>query len=172
MPTPSESLYREIQLTRGMVALVDAEDYEELSQYSWHARRNPTTGLYYAARTTPHDKNGRQLTVRMHRQILGLEPGDPRQADHKEPMLTLDNRRSVNLRIATWSENMRNRRKSRNNKSGHKGVSWSKEHQKWQATIHLEGKNRFLGRFVELSSAAEAYRNAAIENFGEFARVC
>jgi len=34
----------------------------------------------------------------MHRDIMGLEYGDPHQVDHKKRMNTLDNRRS-NLRV-------------------------------------------------------------------------
>lgn len=160
---------REILLTRGMVAIVDEADYEWLSQYSWHARLNPTTGRYYASRTTPHDENGKQKTVRMHREIMGLDHGDPREVDHREPLETLDNRRS-NLRIATTHENSRNRGKFRNNKSGFKGVSWTAATKSWAATIYLNGKNKHLGRYPTAEQAAKAYQDAANLHWGEFAR--
>src|ERR1700677_4300012 len=128
-------LYREITLTRNMVSIVDTEDYDWLMQYSWHARLNKTTGRYYAARTEPRNENGKQKTVRMHRQIMGLDHGDPREVDHRQPEHTLDNRRG-NLRIATLHENSRNRGKFKNNKSGFKGVSFSAETKKWAATIY------------------------------------
>ena len=43
---------------------------------------------------------------------------------------TSDNR-IENLREATAAQNMQNRKTFANNKSGHKGVAWSKFHSKW-----------------------------------------
>lgn len=101
---------KEIQLTQGQVALVDDSDYEELGKYKWYAQKRYKTKNFDAVR------NGRFHVISMQRQILGLELGDKRQGDHinRNP---LDNRRS-NLRIATASENMRNRRLSARNASG------------------------------------------------------
>jgi hypothetical protein len=66
-----------IPLTQGKVALVDDEDYPELSKFRWCAVRHRNT--WYAVRGESAD--GRRLTVRMHRQILGLGHGDKRQVD-------------------------------------------------------------------------------------------
>ena len=169
MTLPLFESYREITLTKGQVAIVDADDYEWLQHYSWHAKQNPSTGLFYAARMSAKGKDGRQVTVRMHRMIMGLENGDPREVDHIEPSQTLDNRRS-NLRIATTHENSRNRGKFKNNKSGFKGVAWSEGHQKFSATIYLNGKNKHLGRYKTADEAAAVYKKAAMENWGECAR--
>ncbi len=38
-----------ISLTRGLVAIVDDEDFEFLSQWKWHAAKQPNT--FYACRT-------------------------------------------------------------------------------------------------------------------------
>lgn len=79
-----------------------------------------------------------------------------------------DNRIS-NLREATRSQNAMNARKQRDNTSGFKGVSrWRG---KWQAKIQRDGKQRFLGAFSTPQDAALAYKNAAINLHGEFARV-
>ena len=47
--TPSEQSYREIPLSQGQVALVDAEDYERvLAESPWFYFK-ASGGLYYAA---------------------------------------------------------------------------------------------------------------------------
>jgi hypothetical protein len=58
-----------------------------------------------------------------------------------------------------------------NNRSGCKGVCWDNQRSKWSAEITCEGKKYHLGRFEELSAAAEAYADKAKELFGQFARV-
>ena len=79
-----------------------------------------------------------------------------------------DNRIS-NLRLATSSENLCNRPRPRNNRSGRKGVSWIKRYAKWQATIRFQGRNINLGRFDCKEKAAAAYNRAALQYHGKFA---
>lgn len=88
--------------------------------------------------------------------------------DHRD--LNRQNDRIGNLREATRSQNLGNRRKQANNTSGRKGVHWSKVAQKWQAQIQTDGTYRYLGLFEDKESAARAYRVAAKKYFGEFAR--
>lgn len=76
-----------------------------------------------------------------------------------------------NLREATHTENMQNRRKHRNNTSGYKGVSWIRRYGKWQATISVNGKNINLGRFDCKVEAARAYNQAAIQHYGDRAEL-
>jgi len=47
------------------------------------------------------------------------------------------------------------------NKSGHKGVSWSKSDAKWVAMITRNGRQHFLGKFETKEEAAAAYGQAA-----------
>lgn len=81
------------------------------------------------------------------------------------------NDRIANLRLATRSQNNGNVGPRRRNKSGHKGVHWSPERNKWVAMIQFEGKHKNLGRFDDIADAVSAYRDAATILFGEFARV-
>jgi len=81
------------------------------------------------------------------------------------------NNRIVNLRECTQSQNAGNSRAQRRNTSGIKGVSLNKASGKWFATIGADGKSRHLGRFATKEQAAEAYANAALAQFGEFARL-
>ena len=82
------------------------------------------------------------------------------------------NNQVTNLRYATISENNRNRLKSiKSTTSRYKGVYWSKENSKWRARIEVNGKKIHLGYFDNEKEGAEAYNNAAIELFGEFANL-
>ncbi|GAG28472.1 unnamed protein product [marine sediment metagenome] len=102
----------------------------------------------------------------MHRMILGVEKGV--DVDHINGD-GIDNRR-FNLRACLRSENGRNRRLSKNNKSGYKGVCWNKSCNKWVAQIKYNYKEYSLGCFFCIIKAAKAYDKAAREYFGEFAR--
>ena len=93
----------------------------------------------------------------------------PVEIDHKDcdPL----NNRWSNLRLATRSQNNANMLRQKRNTSGHKGVDWDKSRQQWRAQICVNGKRMMLGRFNEITTAAEAYRAAAEQHFGEFARI-
>jgi len=80
-----------------------------------------------------------------------------------------DNRVS-NLRLASQAENSRNTQRPRNNTSGRKGVSWHKQRQRWRATIMVDYKSKHLGLFDSIDEAALAYRQAAAQLHGAFAR--
>lgn len=162
---------KEIPLTQGKVALVDAADFDWLNQWKWCALASRTkNGLFYAVRNPPKI-NGKRIEplIRMHRVILGLACGDPREGDHKEPTATLDNRRS-NLRVASSSQNSRNTRLGRRNTSGFKGVCFIPKYHKWQAAIRVNKRSMYLGQFNTAAAAAEAYAEAARFYYGEFAR--
>ena len=153
-----------IELTQGQVALVDDADYEELSKHKWHALWNKTTRSFYAAHTAY--TNGKWKTVYMHRQILDAQSGQ--HSDHRNHD-TLDNQRE-NLRCCTRSENMQNM-KPMGGSSQFKGVSWHRQHAKWQATIKHAGHRQHLGHFTDEQEAARTYDTAARKLFGEFALI-
>lgn len=150
---------REIPLTRGYVALVDAEDYEWISAHRWYAHVGEN-GHVYAMRG-----GGGSSEVRMHREIVGAEKHQ--LVDHRSGD-TLDNRRS-NLRTCNRSENAWNRAASRGSSSGFKGVS--RHGRRWRAQIYVNGHRHSLGVFSEPEDAASAYDAAARDLHGEFARL-
>ena len=94
----------------------------------------------------------------LHREILGLKPGDP-WVDHLNGD-RLDNRRE-NLRLATPSQNGLNRaRPGRANRSGFIGV---RKHSagRWSAQVQVERKQHYLGLFdtpEEAAAAVAAFR--------------
>lgn len=87
-----------------------------------------------------------------------------RQIDHANTDPS-DNR-WVNLRLATPSQNGANKRKTKANTSGYKGVQ--KSGKKWTAGITCI-RRYHLGSFATAEAAHEAYKKAAQRLFGEFA---
>lgn len=152
-----------IPLSRGLVAFVDDGDYEELSEYQWHA-----DSYGYAVRNIPHPVNpGKTFVLKMHRVIMGLEYGDASRVDHEDENKT--NNQRYNLRSATHAQNQRNRSKQANNTSGFKGVSWHRKNSLWEARIKVDGKRKHLGYFRTAEMAHGAYCRAVAELHGEFA---
>lgn len=159
----------EIQLTQGQVALIDAID-ADLTEFKWTAAKM-SNGNYYAVRAVRIDKKQKRqwLHLVILKRMLDKEVPKGFMGDHKNGN-TLNNTRD-NLRIATRQQNSQNRKRSRNNVSGYKGVSWHRQKNKWQATIRIDGKNKFLGYFDNPQLAHEAYCKAAIGTHGNFARL-
>jgi len=150
----------EVKLTRGLVAIIDAEDWEMVSQHMWCASRGRNTN--YAV--TGHGRK----QVRLHRFLLN--PPDGMHVDHINGD-GLCNRRA-NLRLCTSSENKRNRRKQPGRSSEFKGVSkQQRERPKpWLAMIQVD-KKRHARNFATEIEAALWYDEMAKELHGEFAKL-
>lgn len=162
--------YREIQLTQGQVTLVDVEDYDWLSQWKWNAWHSPKNDSWYAVRTEPNPGPGsRRRNIWMHREILGLKPGDSRTGDHIETVLTLDNRRH-NLRVATPQQQCCNQRLRKDNTSGFKGVSLNKRSGRYAAYTAKNGSLVWHGSFATPEEAAAKRAQEAARAYGEFYR--
>lgn len=71
-----------------------------------------------------------------------------------------DDNRIENLRECTTSQNCQNRKKQINNTSGHTGVNWSKQCQKWRVEICINRKNKYLGFYDNFEKAVEVYKEA------------
>ncbi len=106
----------------------------------------------------------------MHRLVLRFTDADPR-IDHRDRN-GLDNRKG-NLRVATPSQNGGNRITNRNSSTGFKGVTLRRDCiiHPWRVRIMVMGKAYIVGNFSTLQEAALAYDVAALERFGEFARL-
>jgi len=152
---------KQIPLTRGLVAIVDDEDYARLSHFKWYALYG--RGACYAAHTVSQKP---YKVIPMHRLILYAP--SRMEVDHANGD-TLDNRR-CNLRLASRAQNARNSKIHRTNKSGYKGVDFRKRERRWRAQIMFQGKTYHLGYFDTAELAAQAYDAAARMAFGKFAR--
>jgi len=149
---------REIPLTRGLVALVDAADFDlVIAAGPWYA--HPDRNTFYAR--TSYRRDGKKRLVSMHTLVTGWGFVDHINGDG------LDNRR-LNLRPADNSKNQMNRGVPSNNTSGFKGVS--RNDLRWQAQISVAGRRIHLGMFATPLEAAHAYDEAALYYFAEFAR--
>ena len=148
-----------IPLTQGKFAIVDAENYEQLSKYRWYAVKSRRT--YYAIRSVKRSR----VQIRMHRMLLNAPPG--LLVDHINNN-GLDNRRSY-LRLCTRAQNALNQRPRRGTSSRYKGVGWDKSKKKFRASITHHYKRIHLGYFDDEIDAAKAYDKKAKELFGEFA---
>jgi len=131
--------------------IVDESLFEQLNRWRWHLGQDG-----YARRK--EYVAGRQHTIRLHRVVLGLAPGEGGEVDHRN-LNKLDNRRS-NLRMCPRGakDNGQNKPRQGNNTSGYRGVTWHRGCGKWQAVVKLNGRSRYLGLF---DSAQEAAKVAA-----------
>lgn len=128
----------EVPLTQGKVAIIDARDWQLVSQYKWHAFKGRTT--YYARASIPGTKPRQR--VLMHALLLG----GGSSCDHRDGN-GLNNRR-LNLRPATTQQNGGNRRKRTPGKSRFKGVTatTNSSTKPWQARCgHAQ---KYLGSFA------------------------
>lgn len=146
----------------------DDFDYKLVSEHRWFACKGQNSNTIYAR--TAYIKEGRYRSRLMHRLIL-LNTPRSLHIDHKNGN-GLDNRR-INLRICTPSQNSANQSIAKNNKTGCKGINKiiGKTKISYRAQITVDKKQINLGCFKSLKEAAAAYNEAAINYFGEFAKV-
>lgn len=155
-----------INLSQGLRAKVDDDLYDWLSQWKWSAKAYRHSA--YAVRTATGGKRGPRFLIPMHRQILGLDSREIAHSDHIDRD-TLNNQRA-NLRRVNASQNQMNKAKASTNKTGYKGVRFSKTPGKFTASICLGTRYTHLGTFNTPVEAHAAYCKAAEFYYGEYAR--
>ena len=138
----------------GRSFLFDSEDYPLIAAHKWSIE---DSGYIHSMLGGRH--------IRLHNLLLGV----PNMVvDHINGDRT-DNRR-CNLRLCTNKENVRNARVASHNTTGYKGVSYNKRRKKYESRITVDGRQLFLGYFINPIEAALAYDRAALRYFGEYAR--
>jgi hypothetical protein len=157
---------KEIELQRGLVALVDDEDFKYLNQFKWNWVEGYNT--FYCVRNITKE-DGRKTQIRMHNVIMKTQKG--MEVDHINHD-GLDNRK-YNLRNCTHQENCMNRLSERKPKSGFKGVYPIKggNPHHWSAQISVNGKKERIGSFKTKEEAALEYNRRAIKLHGKFAKL-
>lgn len=148
---------KEIELTKGFVAVVDDCDFDALSQWKWHAMVDRSGHVYAGRNTKP---SGRVL---MHRAIMAAMPDQV--VDHKDRN-PLNNRRA-NLRLCSRGQNRSNSVPS--SACALKGVTWIKRDKRWIAQITYNKIKRTIGYFDNPIDAAKAYDKIAVQLHGQFA---
>lgn len=118
-------------------------------------------------------KNGRQKMFLMHRVIMRAQKGIT--VDHIDGD-GLNNRRH-NMRFATQSQQMMNRRRWHSKTSSqYKGVWWMKPYPKWRqagrwvAELKI-GRKRLRHYAQTAKEAARLYNDMASKHFGKYARL-
>jgi hypothetical protein len=107
-------------------------------------------------------------SYRVHRLIWMWHYGElPEQLDHINGCKS-DNR-IENLRLASNSENMMNRKTFKNNSSGCKGVSWHQKNQKWFVYVDVNKRRKNIGYFDDLELAELVATEAREKYHGKFA---
>ena len=156
----------DVKLSRGLVAIIDVEDFELVSQHKWCAVRSTKTD--YAIRG--QRVSGKHVSFMMHRVLLNATDG--MHVDHINGN-GLDNRRA-NLRLCTQRENNRNSQKQKGCSSEFKGVSKCKQNQgypkPWLAKLYVD-KKTYCRSFATEIEAALWYDEMAKEHHGVFARL-
>jgi hypothetical protein len=155
-PASADEKVCRIPLTQGLFALVDPEDFEELSKYRWYAARNRR--CVYACRR----EKGK--VVLMHRQIMKTPPG--MDVDHIN-LQGLDNRKR-NMRNCTRAQNGYNHRPFWGG-TGFRGVRYVERTGKYEAFLRHKGKEIPGGEFDDPIEAARARDKLAREVQGEYA---
>ncbi len=153
-PAPPDENTKLIPLTKGKFAMVDAADYEGLSQFKWHAIK--VADNYYACR-----KKGSK-SILMHRAIM--QPPEGKVVDHKDHT-TLNSHR-CNLRICTQAQNRYNTRVFGKHTT-FKGVR--RRGNKWEAKLRCRGRWYNAGLFDDPVAAARARDRMARALYGEYA---
>jgi hypothetical protein len=157
---------KEIQLTRGQVALVDDDDFVWLSKWKWFAHGN--NGHYYAQRWGTISENRSRKMINMHREIMHTPP--ELEVDHIDHN-GLNNQKS-NLRNCTETDNHKN--SAIRGEIPYNGVSLKqgeRRTKKFRARIHVNYKEICLGVYYTAEDAARSYDKKAKELFGEFANL-
>ena len=148
------------RLAAGRRALIDDQDFELVSRYSWYAQRmKPGSRILYAGgrfRVTGR----RTRHVFMHTLITGYRMTDHINGDG------LDNQRA-NLRQVTPALNNANRRPGPGRQ--YKGAIRYRGARRWTAYITINGQRIHLGQHDTEEEAARAYDAAARSAWGDYA---
>lgn len=133
---------------KGLPFYFDKSDYALIKEYCWCSNKG-----YIMT----HSKDG---MLQMHRLVLNLDTKDKRiLVDHINHD-TRDNRKQ-NLRICTQSLNSMNNSKAQ-------GICFDKSRNKWLASIKINGKSKYLGRYSNKDEALKARRLAEEQYFKEY----
>ena len=141
--------------------IIDYCDLDKIIKYCWHTHQDGYLRTCY-------DTNNRHNKYILLHKLLFDDFENLLEIDHINGN-PKDNRR-CNLRIVNHSNNMKNTKTSIRNKSGHKGVYYSKRECKWKAVLYADNKRYHLGTFDKFEDAVAIREKAELKYFGEYNR--
>jgi len=89
-----------------------------------------------------------------------------KQIDHIDGNIL--NNSPQNLRLVTASQNQFNRKKQKNNSTGHKNISFVKRLNKYRCAMQVEGKDIYIGLFNTIEEAIQSRDEKFKQLVGEF----
>jgi hypothetical protein len=152
-----------VPLTKGYEAVIELADLSLVSGINWHAILNGNT-VYAIGKI---NVCGEAKAIYLHR--LLISPEDGVFVDHIDGD-GLNNKRS-NLRKASSSQNMWNRKPKKTSSSGLKGVHYMVKAKKWVSKIGHNKKQYYLGIFNTADEAYAAYCEASKILHGGYSRI-
>lgn len=108
-------------------------------------------------------KEGKRETCLVHRLVVTAFLGLPNDLEVRHGLKKSHDNSVDNLRVGTHRNNMsEDLNRDHDFSSKHPGVCKIKQTGKWRASIHWEGKNKYLGCFENEDDAAICYRGYLI----------
>lgn len=130
-----------------------------LSHNTWNTRYAGKAAFTHTTKDGYKDGCIQDVKAVAHRVIWKLVYGyEPDEVDHINGIR--DDNRLVNLRHVDSSDNKKNQRVRKDNKSGVVGVRWHNATRKWSAFIGSRGKKYHLGLFDDINDAIKTRRQA------------
>jgi hypothetical protein len=140
---------------------IDGYDKYDVSNYG-HVRNKKSGRIlkpwtnHYGYHQVSLYQNGKEKKLRVNRLVLIAfvpNPDNKTDCDHIDRNRT--NNCLYNLRWSTRSENMINTGDYKNNKSGHRHISWDKYNKKFMIRIKRNGKTKHHGYFKNIEDAID-----------------
>ena len=167
--TENNSTPIRIPLNKGFFTVIDSTDQDIVIKSLQVTVSSASTKDY--ATINLKTPNGIR-PIRLHRLIMERMLG--RALERHELVDHIDgdglNNQRANLRLCTKATNAINSKRRSDNQSGFKGVCFHPYSGLWRAYIRANNKQQSLGYYKTPEEAHEAYKKAAAEIYGEFAR--
>ena len=161
---PSGPSIAYVALNEGCFACIDVDTIPLAKGMRWYVVKDPKSGRMYPA--THHEVDGKYEFLSMRTLVLGGKP----RVSYAMNGNNLDCR-AANLRDVSKAESSWRNGKRKDNRSGHTGVFWSREKQRFIAKIRTNGVDEHIGSFATAEEAAEAIEQSEGLLRGEFARL-